>query len=54
MMQACASSAELRATGPIYRSGTKAMGGSGTPSSRIVIGSAAPEADERAETFGLV
>ena len=43
MMQSCASSAELRRAGPFYNSGTKAMGGSGTPPPRIVIGNVPPE-----------
>ena len=42
-MQSCASSAELRRAGPFYNSGTKAMGGSGTPPPRIVIGNVPPE-----------
>src|SRR4029079_1239380 len=43
MMQSCASSAELRRAGPFYNSGTKAMGGSGTPPPRIVIDNVSPE-----------
>jgi hypothetical protein len=43
MMQSCASTAKLRRAGPFYKSGTKAMGGSGTPPPRIVIGSVSPE-----------
>jgi len=43
MMQSCASAAKLRRAGPFYVSGTKAMGGSGTPPPRIVIGSVSPE-----------
>lgn len=35
---AFASAAKLRAAGPFYKSGTRAMGGSGTPPPRIVIG----------------
>ena len=43
MMQSCASTAKLRRAGPIYNNGTKAMGGSGTPPPRIVIGNVPPE-----------
>src|SRR6476646_12072804 len=43
MMQSCASAAKLRRAGPFYDSGTKAMGGSGTPPPRIVIGTVSPE-----------
>ena len=43
MMQSCASTAKLRRAGPFYNSGTKAMGGSGTPPPRIVIGIVSPE-----------
>ena len=43
MMQSCASTAKLRRAGPFYNSGIKAMGGSGTPPPRIVIGNVSPE-----------
>jgi hypothetical protein len=43
MMQSCASAAKLRRAGPIYKNGTKAMGGSGTPPPRIVIGNVSPK-----------
>jgi hypothetical protein len=43
MMQSCASAAKLRRAGPFYKRGTKAMGGSGTPPPRIVIGSVSPK-----------
>ena len=49
MMQSCASAAKLRAAGPFYSSGTRAMGGSGTPPPRIVIGHPAPTSGTRAE-----
>jgi hypothetical protein len=42
MMLSYASAAKLRAAGPFYSSGTRAMGGSGTPPPRIVIGNPAP------------
>lgn len=44
MMQPCASAAKLRAAGPFYSSGARAMGGSGTPPPRIVIGNPRPAA----------
>ena len=50
MMQSYASAAKLRAAGPFYSSGTRAMGGSGTPPPRIVIGHPAPTSETRAET----
>ncbi len=37
-MQAFASAAKLRAAGPFYKSGTRAVGGYGTPPPRIDIG----------------
>ena len=41
MMQPYASAAKLRAAGPFYRSGARAMDGCGTPPPRIVIGNPA-------------
>ena len=49
MMLSYASAAKLRAAGPFYSSGTRAMGGSGTPPPRIVIGNPAPASGTRAE-----
>src|SRR5258707_2131926 len=53
MMQSCASAAKLRRAGPIYMSGTKAMGGLGTPPPRIVIGNVSLEADARRSVYLL-
>jgi hypothetical protein len=41
--------AELRAAGPFHQSGTRAMGGYGTPPPRIVIGDPAPTSGTHAE-----
>lgn len=54
MMQSCASTAKLRRAGPFYKSGTRSMGGCGTPPPRIVISNASPERGGNAAEIGYL